>query len=116
VRSPSPAEHGAITAEWIITLPALVLVAAALTGGLGAGLSLQRLHHLASDHARVLSLGGDPAGLTSLAPDATVTITYQPDLVCVHYEDFVGSGWWALAPLPLRTHACALNPIPADGQ
>ena len=120
--SPSLGESGAITAEWVITLPALVMVAALLTSGLGAGVATHRLQALASDHARVLSLGGDPAGLPGRLPTSSAELTYPPDLVCVRLREEITTGLWALAPLRLDASACALDTAvrpapdsPADG-
>lgn len=109
MRSPSRGDSGAITAEWVITLPALVLVAALLTSGLGAGLAAQRLQATASDHARVLGLGGDPAALPGQASERSLEVTYPPDLVCVHVRELWDTGLWAVSPLTLDTTACALD-------
>lgn len=115
MRSRSPGDRGAITAEWVLTLPAMVAVAAFLTGGLGAGIAQHRLHQHASDHARVLGLGGDPAGLPSLSQTAQFWLSHPEDLVCVHYRDSYDRGWWALSPLPLASNACALDfPLAPD--
>ena len=108
--SPSPGDSGAITAEWVIALPALVMVAALLASGLGAGVAAQRLQAQASDHARVLSLGGDPAALPGAATQGSTEVTYPPDLVCVHITDELSSGLWAVSPLQLEASACALDP------
>ncbi|MCF8549301.1 MAG: hypothetical protein K9G09_00165 [Pontimonas sp.] len=115
--SPSPGESGAITAEWVITLPALVMVAALLTSGLGAGVATQRLQAQASDHARVLSLGGDPTGLPDGSSLGSAQLSYPPDLVCVRLSDELATGLWALAPLRLHASACALDTAvrPAPG-
>lgn len=107
--SPSRGESGAITAEWVITLPALVMVAALLTSGLGAGLAAQRLQSTASDHARVLGLGGDPAALPGPSRDISGEVTYPPDLVCVHLRELWYTGLWAVSPLTLDATACALD-------
>jgi hypothetical protein len=110
VRLRSQGEHGAITAEWVVALPALVAVAALLTGGLGAGIAHHRLHQHASDHARVLGLGGDPGGLPPVSTTASYSLSHREDLVCVHYADIYDAGWWALSPLALSSTACALDP------
>ncbi len=107
--SPSPGETGAITAEWVITLPALVMVAALLTSGLGAGVAIQRLQAKASDYARVLSLGGDPSGLPGGLPPGSMELSYPPELVCVRLSDQLDTGLWALSPLLLEASACALD-------
>ena len=114
--SPSPGEIGAITAEWVITLPALVMVAALLTSGLGAGVATQRLQTQASDHARVLGLGGDPSGLPGSFSQGSIELSFPPDLVCVHLSDELNTGLWSLSPLRLDASACALDttvrPVP----
>jgi hypothetical protein len=109
VLSPLPGETGAITAEWVITLPALVMVAALLTSGVGAGVAMQRLQAQASDYARVLSLGGDPSGLPGESPQGSMELSYPPELVCVCLSDELDTGLWALSPLPLEASACALD-------
>lgn len=99
-----------------MVMPAVVVVAALLTGGLGAGIALHRLHHHASDHARVVGLGGDASLLPGHSDSASFWLSYADDLVCVHYRDRYDAGWWALSPLELSTHACALNPVPHNAQ
>jgi hypothetical protein len=108
VRLRSRGDRGAITAEWVLTLPAMVAVAAFLTGGLGAGIAQHRLHQHASDHARVLGLGGDPRGLPAESETADFWLSHPEDLVCVHYRDTYAKGWWALSPLEIKSEACAL--------
>jgi len=112
VLSPSQAESGAITAEWMVTLPVMVAVFAALTVGVSAGTTQQLLHQHASNHARVVSYGGDPGGLPPAPPGSTHTLTHSEGLVCVTYRDEVNHGWFALAPLALSSTACALDPLP----
>jgi hypothetical protein len=112
VRSPSPAERGGITAEFMITLPVLVMVFVVMSLAIGQGLTQHRLQQLASDHARVLSLGGDPDALPVLEGDGPAAIHYEADVVCVGYHRIYDSGLWALAPLNLGATACALNPLP----
>ena len=110
--SPSPVDTGAVTAEWMVTLPVVVAVFAALTLGLSAGSTQQALHHQASNHARVLSYGGDPAGLPTPPPGSTHSLTRSDGLVCVTYLTALDRGWFALAPIELSGSACALDPTP----
>lgn len=86
------------------------MVAALLASGLGAGVAAQRLQAQASDHARVLSLGGDPSALPGARAHGTAEVTYPPDLVCVFMRDELSSGLWAVSPLQLEASACALDP------
>lgn len=110
--SPSPAESGAVTAEWMVTLPVAVAVFVALTLGLSAGSTQQALHQHASNHARVLSYGGDPAGLPTPPPGSTHSLTRSVGLVCVTYLSALDRGWFSLAPIELSGTACALDPTP----
>jgi hypothetical protein len=80
-----------------VALPALVVVAALLTGGLGAGVAQYRLHQYASDHARVVGLGGDAQALPWASDSREWRVSHSEDLVCVHYSEFFDTGWWALA-------------------
>lgn len=93
-----------------MTLPVVIGVFAALTVGLGAGVTSYRLHHLAHEHARVLSLGGDPSFLPGI-PDGASSRTWRAsDLVCVDYEKTLEGGVLQLFPLTLEGSACALAP------
>jgi hypothetical protein len=97
-----------------VTLPLVVAVFTALTVGLSAGSTQQVLHHHASNHARVVSYGGDPRALPQAPPGATHFLTHQEGLVCVTYLDTLDRGWFALAPIELSSKACALDPTPQD--
>ena len=97
-----------------MTLPLVVAVFTALTVGLGAGSTQQVLHHHASNHARVVSYGGDPRALPPAPEGTTHTVTRAEGLVCVTYLDTLDRGWFALAPIELSSKACALDPEPQD--
>jgi hypothetical protein len=96
----------------MVTLPVLVAVFVALSLGLGAGSTQQMLHHNASNHARVLSWGGDPGGLPVNPPGATSLVTRTGGLVCVTSRDVLDRGWFRLAPIELSSRACALDQNP----
>jgi len=98
----------------MITLPIVVMLFVTLSLGFGAALSQARIQHTASDHARVLSFGGDPQGLVGHPDDSLVGVSYLEDLVCVEYQHLVDQGVWRLMSLTLRATACALAPPPAD--
>lgn len=110
--SPSRAENGAVTAEWMVTLPVVVAVFVALTVGLSAGSTQQVLHQHASNHARVLSYGGDPGGLPTPPSGSKSSLTRSAGLVCVTYASTLDRGWFYLAPIELAGTACALDPTP----
>ena len=98
----------------MVTLPLVVAVFTALTVGLSAGSTQQVLHHHASNHARVVSYGGDPGGLPKAPPGATHFLTREGGLVCVTYLDTLDRGWFALSPIELSSKACALDPKPQN--
>lgn len=94
----------------MISLPVVIALFAALSVGLGAGVMSYRLHHLAHEHARVLSLEGDPAYLTGVPHGATSRTWTREDLVCVEYRSVLDKGVLVLFPLTLAADACALAP------
>jgi len=94
----------------MITLPVVIMTFVTLSLGFGAALAQHHIQQLASDHARVLSYGGEPAQLTGVPASATAHETHTPELVCVEYEYPYKKGAWALRPLNLRATACALAP------
>jgi hypothetical protein len=98
----------------MITLPIVVMLFVTLSAGFGVALGQQRIQQTASDHARVLSFGGDPQGLVTDHADSLVGVSYLEDLVCVEYQHLVDQGIWRLLPLTLGASACALAPPPAD--
>lgn len=98
----------------MVTLPVLVAVFVALSLGLGASATLQMLHLNASNHARVLSWGGDPGGLVVSPPGATSVVSHTQGLVCVTSRDLLDRGWFRLAPIELSSRACALDQNPLD--
>ena len=95
----------------MVTLPVMVAVFAALTVGLSASSSQQLLNQHASNHARVVSYGGDPGGLPDAPPGSSHTVSHHEGLVCVTYRETVDRGWFALIPLELSGSACALDPL-----
>jgi len=94
----------------MIALPAMIMVFVTLSLGLGAAVAQHRIQQLASDHARVLSFGGDPALLPGVPESASATTRYLEDLVCIDYQHSYREGAWRLAPLVLVASACALAP------
>jgi hypothetical protein len=92
------AESGAITAESMMALPALVMVFSLMMLGAHASVVSHQLHHQANTTARIASLGGD------------VEATEEGEWLCVTHTRVLAQGLWKLAPLTLEAHACALNP------
>ena len=57
MRSLSAASRGAITAEWALALPAVILVASVVFAGIGVLLERARLDQAAADIVRLVGLG-----------------------------------------------------------
>ena len=103
-------DRGAVTAEFAVALPAVVLVLAACLGGLGLGLAQLRAHDAAADAARVLGRGESVATaravVASSAPGARLESNRDGMLVCAHVElehRLLG------VPLRVAGHSCALD-------
>ena len=94
----------------MITLPAIIFVFVTLSLGFGAALGQHQIQQLASDHARVLSFGGDPTLLPGIPSGAQVSVHTAEDLVCVEYYHHYRKGAWQVLPLEQRAKACALAP------
>ena len=103
MRSPSPGERGAITAEMMVALPILTAVIGVALSGVQAGLAQLNLDEEAALQARYASLGGQVEGVRE-----------DGDLLCVEREKTLTSGLWAIDPLVLRSEGCALR-SPASG-
>jgi hypothetical protein len=69
-----------MTAEWVVTLPAVGLALAVVIGGISLAIDRGRLTHAAADGQRVLSYGGSPSDVTDYvhrvlgATDPIITI------------------------------------------
>jgi hypothetical protein len=92
----------------MITLPVVIMTFVTLSLGFGVALAQHQLQQLASDHARVLSFGGEPDQLPGVPSGARVSATSLEDLVCVTYSYSYDRGGWALRPIVLNASACAL--------
>ena len=100
-------DTGAVTAEFAVALPALLLVLAACVGGLRLAGEQVRLQDAAAIAARALARG-DPAPDLAAAERATWT---EGGLVCVSMSSTAS---WApgLPAIELSADSCAL----ADGR
>ncbi len=99
-------ERGAVSAEFAVALPAVLLVLLFGLGALGAGARQVRLQDAVSDAARLVARGDDAGRALALvaAAGGSGTVQERGELVCVLAA--------APAPLPLlpaaAASACAL--------
>jgi Flp pilus assembly protein TadG len=102
-------DRGAVTAEFAIVLPAVVLVLALGAGVLGACGRQVRLQDAAADAARLVARGEDEgraaAVVADAVPGATATIDHRGDLVCVAVSASAGV---PLITLTVHADSCAL--------
>ncbi|WP_460772301.1 TadE family type IV pilus minor pilin [Microbacterium sp. GXF7504] len=100
-------DRGSVTAEFAVTLPAVLLVVVLGVGALAAGARQVRLQDAAADAARLLARGEDPARadgvLQTAVPGAAIATDRPGDLVCVTAT--AGAG---IPGLTLRARSCAL--------
>lgn len=78
-------ERGSVTAEFAVTLPAVILVVLFGVGALGAGARQVRLQDASADAARLVARGesSDRAAAVVAAAGGTAVIEPRGDLVCV---------------------------------
>lgn len=101
-------EQGSVTAEFAVTVPAVVLIVLLTVATLAASSRQIRLEQATAQAARLAARGEDDArvraALLTVGGAATVEIAATGDLVCAHAR--------APAPVPLplpplRAEACA---------
>ena len=100
-------DRGAVTAEFAVALPAVILVLALGLGALAAGATAVRLQHAAAESARLFGRGDDGRAREVVAGvGATISVERRDRLVCVE----------ASAPVPiplpfgpLTARSCALD-------
>ncbi|WP_285136032.1 TadE family type IV pilus minor pilin [Microbacterium sp. lyk4-40-TSB-66] len=99
-------DRGAVTAEFAVALPAVIIVLALGVGVLGSAAATVRLQHAASEAARLLGRG-DTGYLTGIAEiGGTASVERHDGLVCVAAVAPVPVG----PPLPeVTARACALD-------
>ncbi len=104
-------DDGAVTAEFAVVVPAVVLVLAMGLSAVQVGLTQLRATDAAADAAR--SLGrGDDAGTAAgrvarVLPGATMTSGVEGDLVCVRVDAVGGSGLAGV--VPVSASSCAMG-------
>jgi Flp pilus assembly protein TadG len=99
-------ERGAVSAEFAVALPALLLVVLLGVGALGTGARQVRLQDAAADAARLLARGEDHGRARAVvaAAGGTLTIEQRGDLVCA-----IARAPAVLPPLPASSaSSCAL--------
>lgn len=113
MRSRSPDDAGAVTAELAVALPAVLLVLAACLGGLRIGAEQIRLADAAGIAARSAARH-DPAATTAALirelGGSTVTVTRGSGILCARLErraPLLG----AVGAVPLAARSCALEEV-----
>lgn len=96
------AERGSVTAEFAVTLPAVVVVLAGCLTGLQVAGSQLRLQDAAALAARSLARGDSPASALALVPGGTLTQHADGDLLCATLTAPAAFG------ITLRAGGCAL--------
>lgn len=101
------ADRGAVTAEFAVALPAIVLVLALGLGALAAGATAVRLQQAAAESARLFGRGDDERARAVVADvGATVSVEREDSLVCVEASAPIS----AAVPLgSLTARSCALG-------
>jgi len=114
VRSPSPANRGAITAEWALTLPAVVTVFLVLVGSSQLITQQRRLQSLSADATRLIGLGVSVPDAHQQVNQATgadvhldVSFKHDNTVVCVEARESLETRWWAIVESLSATH-CGL--------
>lgn len=110
-------DRGSATAEWALVLPAVVLVLGVVLTAVAAMVEQARLDNVATDAARLASLGASTGAVSSHASGvfgAPVVVTIDsattPHTVCVTVGRFLPAGVFSFEQLALSGHACALYP------
>lgn len=102
-------EHGSVTAELAIALPAVALVLGLCLSGLQVAGQQIRLQDVAALAARSIARGDGAASVVGrLMPGATVDRSSDGDLVCAILSVRSGGPVVPLAGLTLTATSCAL--------
>lgn len=100
-------DRGAVTAEFAVALPVVVLVLALGLGALSTGAEAVRLQHAAAESARLFGRGDDAGARAVVAGvGATVDVRRADALVCV---DVAAPAPVPLPVGPLSARSCALD-------
>jgi hypothetical protein len=107
VRSASAADRGSVTAEFVVLVPAVLMVLACCLGGLSLVGAQLRLQDAAAQAARSAARGGGVTVVGTLVPDASVARHDRGDLACVTVSASGGLG--VLGAIGLEASSCALS-------
>jgi Flp pilus assembly protein TadG len=110
--------RGAVTAEFAVALPAVLLLLALLLSGAAAGVTQLRLEEAAHAGARALARGEDPAAVevvvrTMAGASAAASVTADGEWLSVTVTDRVGGPMGATVPWTLTARATARSESPA---
>ena len=106
--------HGAVTAEFAVALPAVLLLLALLLAGAAAGATQLRLEEAALAGARALARGEGPAAAEAIVgrlagSSATASIAADGEWVSVTVADRVAGPLGATVPWTLTARASTRN-------
>ncbi|WP_295837042.1 TadE family protein [uncultured Microbacterium sp.] len=99
-------ERGAVTAEFAVALPAVVVVLALGVGVLGSAATAVRLQHAVTESARLLGRGDDGALAAVAEAGGAATVDRRDGTVCVSATAVLPV---ALPLPPVSARACALD-------
>ncbi|TLM72333.1 TadE family type IV pilus minor pilin [Pseudarthrobacter sp. NamB4] len=113
VRSQGPGpgrSRGAVTAEFAVTLPAVLLLLAMLLAGASAGVTQLRLEEGARAGARALARGDDPATVEAIVrtlsgTSASAAVSAEGEWLSVTVTDRVGGPLGSSIPWQLTARA-----------
>lgn len=110
--------RGAVTAEFAVALPAVLLLLALLLGGAAGGVTQLRLEEAAHAGARALARGEDPGAVESIVrtlagTSATTSVAADGEWLSVTVADRVGGPLGATVPWTLTAKATTRSETPA---
>ena len=110
--------RGAVTAEFAVALPAVLLLLALLLSGAAAGVTQLRLEEAALAGARALARGEDPAAVQGIVKalagtSATASVAADGEWLSVTVADRVGGPLAATVPWMLTATATTRSETPA---
>jgi len=110
--------RGAVTAEFAVALPAVLLLLALLLAGAAGGVTQLRLEEAARAGARALARGEDPAAVQGIVRtlagiSATASVAADGEWLSVTVADRVGGPFGSTVPWTLTAKATTRSETPA---